>query len=315
MIIAVVGPTASGKSDLALAIAKSATDHLPGISGAEIISADAMQLYRGMDIGTAKLPESERQGIVHHQLDVVEVEEEASVAAYQKQVRQLIEDIQLRGKLPVLAGGSGLYLRAVLTDLDLPGTDPQIRARLEAELAEKGPGWMHQKLASLDPKAAENIEVNNTRRVVRALEVIEITGQPFTSQLPEPTPWRPCYSFAIDWDRQILDERINRRTRQMFSDGFVEEVRNLAPRLRKGKTASRATGYAQVLRYLDDELSLEEAVEQTALATRQLARKQLKWFRRDPQIHWLPAAEDTTITELVSQVWECIVPTTGQLFR
>lgn len=315
MIIAVVGPTASGKSDLAIGVAATAAEKIPGCQGAEIISADAMQLYRGMNIGTAKLTVAERQGIVHHQLDVLEVEEEASVAAYQKQVRALIEDIQKRRKLPVLAGGSGLYLRAVLTDLDLPGTDPSIRASLETELADKGPGWMHQKLATLDPEAASNIDVNNTRRVVRALEVIEITGQPFTSQLPEPTPWQPSLSFAIDWDRQILDERINRRTEKMFADGFVKEVEELASRLRKGKTASRATGYAQVLRYLDGEITLPEAIEETALATRQLARKQLKWFRRDKDLHWLETTTETTVLELVDAVWDIAVPEIGQCFQ
>lgn len=283
--IAVVGPTATGKSDLAIELAVRL--------GGEVINADAMQLYRGMDIGTAKVPESERRGVPHHLLDVLDVTETASVAAYQREARATIERLLGRGVIPVLCGGSGLYVQAILDELRFPGTDPAIRARLEREAATRGAATMHARLSELDPAAAIAILPTNARRIVRALEVIELTGEPFSANLPEPGPARyGTVVIGLDRDSAELDTRVDARVQQMFAEGLVDEVRSLAERgLRDGKTASRALGYQQVLDALDGDGDLDAAAEQTATATRRFVRRQRSWFRRDGRITWFDAAE------------------------
>ena len=282
LVIAVVGPTAAGKSDLALRLAHA--------FGGEIVNADSMQLYAGMDIGTAKLTVAERQGVPHHLLDIWDVRQTASVAEYQRLAREAIAAIQGRGLVPVLAGGSGLYVRAALDPLEFPGTDPQLRARLEAELAERGPAVLHARLAGLDPVAAATILPSNGRRIVRALEVIELSGRPFSAVLPDYASLYQAVQVGLAVDRAELDERITDRTARMFAAGLAEEVAGLARAgLREGKTASRALGYAQVLLFLEGEYSLAEAHAQTVLATRRFVRRQESWFRRDPRVTWLPA--------------------------
>lgn len=290
-IIAVVGPTASGKSDLALTIAQD-LPALLGTSGeAELVSADAMQLYRGMDIGTAKTPLEERRGITHHQIDVLDVTDEASVAAYQREGRRDIADIHRRAGIAVVAGGSGLYVRALLDVIDFPGTDPDIRARIEAEGdGPLGVQGLWDKLCERDPLAASRIDPHNARRIVRALEVIELTGEPFSARLPRYEFVQPAVMLGMRREPARLDERIAVRTHAMFDEGLLDEVAHLIPLgLREGKTASRATGYAQALSVLDGHMSRDEAIESVALATRQLARRQIKWFRRDPRIMWIDA--------------------------
>ena len=285
-MIAVVGATAVGKSDLGVELALRLGEHgLP----AEIVNADSMQLYRGMDIGTAKLTADERRGVPHHLLDVWDVTQTANVADYQRMARAVIDDLRSSGRVPVLVGGSGLYVRAALDELDFPGTDPQVRARLEAELAEHGPLALHARLARLDPAAAEAILPSNGRRIVRALEVVEITGGPFTATLPEHVSHYPCVQIGLTAPRPELDERIALRVDRMWRAGLVDEVRALEKAgLRDGFTASRALGYAQVLRFLAGECTEQEAREETVRATRRFARRQESWFRRDPRVHWLP---------------------------
>jgi tRNA dimethylallyltransferase len=281
-VVAVVGPTAAGKSDLAVALARRL--------GGEVVNADSMQLYRGMDIGTAKLRADEQGDVVHHVLDVWDVRDEANVADYQRMARAAFRAAQRRGAVPVLVGGSGLYVRAALDRLDFPGTDPGVRARLEAELASDGPAALHRRLAAVDPVAASTILGSNGRRLVRALEVIEITGRPFTATLPDHVYEVPAVQLGLTLPRPELDERIERRVDRMWAAGLVEEVRRLAAAgLRAGRTASRALGYAQVLRHLDGELTEQEARAETVRATRRFARRQESWFRRDPRVVWLPA--------------------------
>ena len=282
LIIAVVGPTAAGKSDLALRLAHEV--------GGEIVNADSMQLYRGMDIGTAKLTVPEREGVPHHLLDIWDVRQTASVADYQGLARAAIDAIAARGLVPILVGGSGLYLRAALDPLEFPGTDPGLRDRLEAELAERGPAVLHARLTGLDPAAAAAILPSNGRRIVRALEVIELSGGPFTAEMPQYESVYPAVQIGLGVDRPELDERIAVRTARMFAAGLVDEVAALERAgLREGRTASRALGYAQVLRFLAGEYSLAEAQAQTIQATRRFARRQESWFRRDPRVTWLPA--------------------------
>ncbi|GAB6897385.1 tRNA (adenosine(37)-N6)-dimethylallyltransferase MiaA [Kineosporia succinea] len=280
-VIAVVGPTASGKSDLALDLAEA----LDG----EVINADAMQLYRGMDIGTAKLPPSERRGVPHHLLDVLDVTEEASLAAYQREARAARDDIQARGKVPILAGGSGLYVRAVLDQLEIPPTDPRVRLRLEREGEKAGAEEMHRRLAAQDPAAAIAILPGNLRRIVRALEVIELTGRPFSATLPRPEYDTPAVQIGLLAPREELDDRIAARVVRMWRDGLVEEtVRLVSEGLLDGRTAPRALGYAQVLRMLEGELDEVEAQVDTVNTTRKFARRQESWFRRDTRVTWLP---------------------------
>jgi tRNA dimethylallyltransferase len=278
-IVAVVGATASGK--LALDLAESL--------GGEVVNTDSMQVYRGMDIGTAKLPLAERRGITHHLLDVLDVTEPATVAEFQRWAREVIDDCRARGVSPVLVGGSALYTRAILDEFEFPGTDPAVRARLEDELAEVGSGALHARLAERDPAAAAQVLPSNGRRVVRALEVIEITGRPFTASLPEQRyHYDHAVQIGVDIDRDTLDRRIQQRVEQMWADGLVDEVRALAATgLREGRTASRALGYQQVLALLDGEITEAEAIERTVNGTRRFARRQDSWFRKDPRITWV----------------------------
>ncbi|EEP74106.1 tRNA delta(2)-isopentenylpyrophosphate transferase [Micromonospora sp. ATCC 39149] len=256
-----------------------------------MVNADSMQLYRGMDIGTAKLTPAERDGVPHHLLDIWAVTEPASVAEYQRLARAAVDDILARGRVPLLVGGSGLYVRAVLERFEFPGTDPGVRRRLEVELAESGPAPLYARLRAVDPAAAEGILPGNGRRIVRALEVIELTGAPFTAALPEPTPYYPSVQLGVDLDTAALDERIALRVDRMWADGLVAEVRGLVGQgLPEGRTASRALGYQQVLRFLAGELTEAEAHDETIRATRRFVRRQRSWFRRDPRIHWLDSA-------------------------
>ncbi|WP_433799134.1 tRNA (adenosine(37)-N6)-dimethylallyltransferase MiaA [Actinomycetospora sp. CA-084318] len=294
--IALVGPTATGKSDLALELA----ERLDG----EIVNTDAMQLYRGMDIGTAKLPVAERRGVPHHLLDVLEVTETASVAAYQRDARAAVDAIRRRERTPVAVGGSGLYVQALLDDLAFPGTDPAVRTRLERELAEVGPGVLHGRLAAVDPDAASTILPSNGRRIVRALEVVEITGRPFAASLPRPgRPRHDTLLVGLDRDTAELDARIGTRVDAMFDAGLVDEVRALEARgLRAGETASRAVGYRELLEVLPDDgpEQLAEARRRIVVATRRLVRRQRSWFRRDDRVRWFDAASPTLVDEVVT---------------
>lgn len=285
MLIAVVGPTAVGKSDLGVDVALAV--------GGEVINADSMQVYAGMDIGTAKLTEAERCGVPHHLLDVWDVRKTASVAEYQDLAEAVVADIERRGKIPVLVGGSGLYVRAALGDLEFPGTDEEIRERLEGELAAGGPGPLYARLRAADPAAAAAILPSNGRRIVRALEVIELSGRPFSATMPGYDPSIRAIQIGLRADRAELDRRIEARVDHMWAAGFEAEVRDLADRgLRDGKTASRALGYQQMLRYLDGDWSLEQARDETVRATRRFARRQESWFRRDPRVTWLAPDAD-----------------------
>lgn len=280
-VVAVVGPTASGKSDLALGLALAL--------GGEVVNADALQLYRGMDIGTAKLTPDERRGIPHHLLDVLDVRQEASVAAYQQQARSVLSGIAARGRRGILAGGSGLYVRATLDRLEIPPTDREVRARWERELDAIGAPGLHARLAAVDPEAAARILPTNGRRVVRALEVIELTGGPFRAEFPAGAYALPAAQLGLAVPRPDLDRRIAERVDVMWARGLVGEVRALIGHgLREGRTASRALGYAQVLRMLSGDCTEAEARDDTVRATRRFARRQESWFRRDPRICWLP---------------------------
>jgi tRNA dimethylallyltransferase len=280
-VVAVVGPTAAGKSDLSLDLASAL--------GGEVVNTDAMQVYRGMDIGTAKLPAAQRRGVPHHLLDLLDVSEPANVAQFQQLARSVVDDCRSRGVVPVLVGGSALYIRAVLDRFEFPGTDPTLRSDLEAELAELGAAALHERLSRLDPEAADRIVPSNGRRVVRALEVVALTGRPFSASLPE---LRYFYDDAVQVGvripRPVLDQRIEERVRRMWDAGFVEEVRRLADAgLREGRTANRALGYQQVLAFLEGETSEEEAFDLTVSATRRFARRQGSWFTKDPRIVWV----------------------------
>lgn len=306
LIVAVVGPTASGKSDLALDLA----EILPGIMGVtgkgELVSADSMQLYRGMDIGTAKTPLEQRRGIAHHQIDILDVTEEPSAARYQVEARADIQAIHARGGVAVVAGGSGLYQRALLDVIDFPGTDKQVRARLEEITHEPGGAeTLHKRLLQADPISAGRIDVRNVRRVVRALEVIELTGKPFSSQMPSHRFYAPTIMVAIDRSREEIDARIEERTEKMFDAGLLDEVSILEKAgLRRGRTASRATGYAQALAVLDGQMSVAEAKDGICVATRRLVRRQLSWLRPDPRVVWLPAGTPEELRQNAVRVVE-----------
>ncbi len=280
MIIAIVGATAAGKSDLALDVAERL--------GAEIVSADAYQLYRGMDVGTAKVPLGERRGIRHHQLDVLDITEDASVAEYQADARRDIAGIRARGRPVVVVGGSGLYVRALLDEIEFPPTDPVLRAELQARAESGGPGLLHAELAHLDPAAAATIDRRNTRRIVRALEVIRLTGRPFSATLPPGRYHEPAIQLGVGWDRAVLFDRIEARVARMWAAGLVEEVRGLAAAgLSAASTAGRAVGYAEVLALLSGLTYEATAREAVITNTRKLVRRQLQWFERDQRVHWL----------------------------
>lgn len=283
-VIAVVGATATGKSDLALDLAEA----LDG----EVINADAMQLYRGMDIGTNKLPVTERRGIPHHLLDVLDITDESTLADFQERSEAAIADVLQRGRTPVLAGGSGLYVRAALDHLEIPPTDPAVRARLEAQAQDEGgPEALRVRLRVVDPAAADAIEPNNIRRIIRALEVVEITGRPFSATAPTKRYRRPSLVIGLRDDWEVLTVRIEGRTRAMWEAGLLDEVARLdAAGLRGGRTASRAIGYAQALGELDGRWGSEEAIADTARATRRYARRQESWLRPDPRVEWLDVA-------------------------
>lgn len=283
--VAVVGPTATGKSELALALAERL--------GGEVVNVDAMQCYRGMDIGTAKLPVAQRRGVVHHQLDVYDVTETATVARFQAEAGADVEDVLARGRVPVLVGGSGLYVQALVDGLRFPPTDPAVRARHEADLAEVGGAELHRRLAAVDPVAAAHLDPADSRRVVRALEVVEITGLPYAASAPR--VGRPRWGtvlLGLDRPTIELDARIEVRTAAMFADGLVAEVEGLREQgLAEGVTARRALGYAQVLDALGGAVDLAEAQRATAAGTRRYVRRQRSWFRRDPRLHWLDATD------------------------
>jgi len=297
-VLVVCGATATGKSDLGISLAKE--------FNGEIINADSMQLYKGMDIGTAKLSLEEREGIPHHLLDVLDVSEDASVAWYQESARALISEIEARGKRAIIVGGTGLYIKAILDDLNFPDTDPQVRASLNIMAERSGAPAMHEKLAKLDPAAALAIDAQNLRRVIRALEVIEITGKPFTANLPrkESTRYPDARQFGLVMDRQTLDERIDKRVENMWAKGLVAETDALIEAgIRKGRTAQLALGYAQILKFRNGDISEEQAKEETKRATRQYARRQETWFSRDRRIEWISPTQPRleTIKEHLSK--------------
>ncbi|WP_369134748.1 tRNA (adenosine(37)-N6)-dimethylallyltransferase MiaA [Modestobacter sp. I12A-02662] len=294
-VVAVVGPTATGKTALAVALAHRL--------GGEVVNADSMQLYRGMDIGTAKPTPAEREGVPHHLMDLWHVREPASVAEYRQRARAEVDRLRAAGVVPLLVGGSGLYVRAVLDELDFPGTAPDVRARLTAELEAEGAAALHARLATVDPAAAAAILASNGRRVVRALEVIELTGAPFTARMPDPRPHYPAVVVALDREPAELDERVARRVDAMWAAGFVDEVAVLAADgLREGPTASRALGYAQVLQQLDGVLTPEEARERTVTTTRRFVRRQRSWFRRDAATTWFDAARPDLVDAAVAEI-------------
>lgn len=291
-LIAVVGATATGKSDLAIALA----ERLDG----EVVNADALQLYRGMDIGTAKVTVQERRGVPHHLLDVLEVTQEASVSAYQRAARAAVATIRGRGRVPILVGGSGLYVRAALDDIEFPPTDPDVRARLEERAAQVGPEALHRELAGTDPEAARTIGHHDTRRIVRALEVGELTGRPFAAFLPRPHHVdSDTLQLGLRLERPLLHARIAARVQRMVEQGLLEEIRGLREHgLDQGLTARRAIGYEQGIAVLEGTMKCPEAIEETVTGTRRLVRKQDTWFRRDQRVQWLDAELGT---DLVAQ--------------
>ena len=291
--IAVVGPTGTGKSDLSIALAREL--------GGEIVNADALQFYRGMDIGTAKLPVDERGGIPHHMLDIMDVREEASVARFQSEARRAFDEIRSRGAVPILVGGSGLYVRAALDEIDFPPTDAAVRRRLELEVGEHGPGPLARRLAEVDPaSAARNLD---ERRMIRALEVFEISGKPFSSFMPERKYHAPAVQIGLNLDRGLLHQRLEMRVAGMQEQGLLEEVRRLdAAGLREGKTASRAIGYAQFLAVLDGAMSEAQAAEKTVVATRQFARRQVTWFNADERVRWFDPLSPTLLGDVQESI-------------
>lgn len=295
-VVAVVGATAAGKTALSVDLAEAL--------GGEVVNTDAMQVYRGMDIGTAKAGPAERRGVPHHLIDVLDISEPLSVADFQERARTLIATLRATGRTPVLVGGSALYTRAILDRFDFPGTDPAVRARLEAELAEVGAAAMHERLRAVDPEAAARILVDNARRTVRALEVIELTGEPFSASLPTLEYADPLtVQIGVDIDRPTLDARIARRVDAMFEAGFADEVAGLVARgLLRSRTAAVAIGYREVAAALAGEITLDEARERTVVATRRFARRQDAWFRKDPRVVWVPADAPDRLERAVAAV-------------
>ncbi len=298
--LAIIGPTGTGKSALALAVA----ERLCSTFGAEIVNADAMQLYRGMDIGTAKLPVAERRGIPHHQLDVLDITETATVARYQEAAARDVEAVAARGAVPIVVGGSMMYIQSLLDEWAFPATDPEVRAKWERRLAEVGVGALHKELARIDAEAASSILPTDGRRIVRALEVVELTGRPFAASAPRiGSPRWDTAIVGLDWDTTVLDERLSQRTDTMFAEGLVDEVRSLLGRgLRDGVTASRALGYAQVIDDLDGGGDGSAAREPTFVGTRRYVRRQRSWFRRDHRITWLDGAAADNIEDTL-RIW------------
>lgn len=304
-LIALVGPTGTGKSDLGIAIAQ----HLEskGLRG-EIVNSDSMQFYKGMDIGTAKLSETERQGIPHHLLDWLYITDESTAAEYQAVARPLIEDLQARGIVPILVGGSMLYVAAVLNEFGFAARDADVRARLEAELIELGESEMYRRLQKLAPDTATRIDPKNGRRIVRALEVVTITGEDFAAKLPDLNEsWQPVLEIGLNSERAHLVERLGKRAELMWDRGLLEEVQSLIPLgIREGKTSAHAIGYAQALAQLDGTLTREEAIAETARLTSRYARRQMSWFRRDPRINWFDYQDESRMNSILSLVDEHI---------
>lgn len=285
-LIAVVGPTGAGKSDLGIAIA----NQIIAAGGkAEIVNSDSMQFYRGMDIGTAKLSLEERRGIEHHLIDWLEITDESTAAEFQNVARPLVEDLQTKNTVPILVGGSMLYVAAVLNNFEFPARDAELRAQLEAELEELGPHEMHRRLKTLDPVAASRIIPENGRRSVRAIEIVTLTGEPFAAALPDvPEDWQPVLEIGVNGPREDLVSRLEKRVQNMWKQGLVEEARSLIPSgIREGKTSSRAIGYSQALAQIDGAMSSDEAIADTVRLTSKYARRQMSWFKRDGRIQWL----------------------------
>ena len=283
-VVSIVGPTASGKTGLGIAIARRLAE---AGERAEIVNADAYQMYRGMDIGTAKPTAEEQAAVPHHLIDIIDPEDTMSVARFQQLARETIADLQSRGIRPILVGGSGLYARAAIDDITFPGTDPDVRTRLEEREKTEGAGALFDELRAKDPEAAARMDPRNPRRTIRALEVIELTGKPYSASLPRYRYVIPSVQIGLDLDRPDLDHRIDLRTKQMYDDGFIEEVERLRPHL--GATAVRALGYQQIIDLLDGICDVNDAFADIAQKTKRLARKQMGWFGRDPRIHWLQA--------------------------
>jgi len=300
-LIAIVGSTGTGKSELSLNLAERL--HQRG-HVVEIVNADAMQLYRGMDIGTAKLSLADRRAIPHHLLDVLNVTDEASASQYQTDARTVISEIRSRGATPILVGGSGLYVSSVVFDFRFPGTDPVLRAALEAELASSGPGLMHARLREVDPLAASRIGPSNGRRLVRALEIVELTGEPHRAALPEePVYWQPSVLLGLATPRQRLTPRLDARVERMWASGIVEEARELQRAgIEDGVTASRAIGYAQALGQMRGALNEAEAIEATQQLTRRYARRQVSWFKRYAHTHWFDSDAFDLVGDALAQV-------------
>ncbi len=299
-LVAVVGPTGSGKSELALQLAETIISRG---GRAEIVNCDSMQFYRGMNIGTAKLSVEERRGIVHHMIDVLNIRDESTAAEYQQQVRPIIEKLQSQAITPILVGGSMLYIAAALNTFEFPERDAELRQQLEVELETLGSHAMHRRIAQLDPTAASRIDPENGRRVVRALEILLITGEPFSAALPDETEsWQPVLEIGINSDRAHLVDRLAARVERMWANGLVAEAESLiAEGIREGKTSSRAIGYAQALAQLDGLISEEEAIAQTTQLTGRYARRQMSWFRRDERINWFDY-QDSDLLRSVTQL-------------
>jgi len=302
-LIAVVGPTGTGKSELALNLAQ---DIIERGGASEIINCDSMQFYRGMNIGTAKLEEKQQRGIKHHLIDWLDIRDESTAAEFQVAARPIIVELQARGVTPILVGGSMLYAASVLNTFEFPARDEVLRAELEQQLIDVGPNQMHRLLQTLDAGAADRIDPMNGRRIVRAIEIVKVTGQPFAAALPEVTEsWQPVLEIGITGFRATLVERLKRRAELMWQNGLLDEVQSLIPvGIREGKTSSQAIGYAQALAQLDGAISQAEAIEQTSMLTARYARRQMSWFRRDERINWLDfedAGMHSTAIELVRQ--------------
>jgi tRNA dimethylallyltransferase len=310
-LFAVVGPTGTGKSDLAIGIAH----HLIAMGQpAEIINCDSMQFYRGMDIGTAKLKLEDRGGVPHHLIDHLAIIDESTAADYQEVARPIIADLQDRNVVPIMVGGSMLYVASVLNDFEFPGTDPELRAQLEAELDANGALAMHAKLAELDPIAASRIIPQNGRRSVRAIEIVTMTGKPFAAALPEvPVEWQPSVQIGLNGPREDLVQRLEARVQNMWRSGLVEEVSGLIEHgLRQAKTAKRAIGYAQGLAQLDGELTQDEAIADTVRLTQKYARRQMSWFRRDSRINWLDYQSESRLAQAIEIVERSLEQTAAQ---